>query len=297
VYDAHVGIFGKEMEVIEFDQEYFLSKVHPTDRQRVKLNWRHMLESQDDDYSIEYRILNNQNEYIWVHSDGKVMERDTNSRPLRISGIIRNIDEQKQKEQIIMKQTQKLIDYAFMNSHLLRGPASSVIGLVDLLSEEYNADNLRHLKDTALKLDERIHEINNMIESTEEESGIISAHIQKVSLISRDSLQSMILRDTVKDIALEMNFDLNNDLDEYLSTNEDTGVAEVVILDEDSCDDMWSFLTGFEAAHPHTPVYILASRFDISIIDRLNRISCVHGIILKSDDHHGLFEFLKTLNN
>ncbi len=296
VYDAHVGIFEKEMTVVEFDQEYFLSKVHPTDRQRVKLNWLNALESQNDDYSIEYRVLNNQNEYIWVHSDGKVMERDSKRSPLRISGIIRNIDEQKKKEQIIMEQTQKLIDYAFMNSHLLRGPASSVIGLVDLLSEEYSADNLRHLKETAIKLDERIHEINNMIESTEDESGIISAHIQKVSLICKDNLQSMILKNTVEDIALEMNFDLNKNLDEYLSTNEDTGIAEVVILDEDSCDDLWSFLTDFEAAHPHTPVYILASRFDIALIDRLNRNTCVHGIILKSDDHHGLFEFLKTLN-
>ncbi len=284
------------MTVVEFDQEYFLSKVHPTDRQRVKLNWLNTLESQNDDYSIEYRVLNNQNEYIWVHSDGKVMERDSKRSPLRISGIIRNIDEQKKKEQIIMEQTQKLIDYAFMNSHLLRGPASSVIGLVDLLSEESSADNLRHLKETAIKLDERIHEINNMIESTEEESGIISAHIQKVSLICKDNLQSMILKNTVEDIALEMNFDLNKNLDEYLSTNEDTGIAEVVILDEDSCDDLWSFLTDFEAAHPHTPVYILASRFDIALIDRLNRNTCVHGIILKSDDHHGLFEFLKTLN-
>lgn len=297
VYDAQTGIFEQEMTVLEFDQDHFLSKVHPIDRQRVRLNWLDVFDSQDDEYSIEYKILNKNNEYIWVHSDGKVMERDSNGSPLRISGIIRNIHEQKKKEKIIMEQTQKLIDYAFMNSHLLRGPASSIIGLVDLLSEEYSDDNLKHLKDTALKLDERIHEINRMIESTEKETGVISAHIHKVSLICKDSLQSMILKSTVEDIDLEMTVNLNEDLDEYFSANEETGIAEVVILDEDSCDDIWSFLTDFEAAHPQTPVYILASRFDISMIDRLNRATCVHGIILKSADHHGLFEFLKTLNN
>jgi PAS domain-containing protein len=296
IYDAHLGIFENEIASLEFDQVYFLSKVHPTHRQRVKLNWLHVLDSHEDDYSIEYRILNKEKEYKWVRSEGKVMERDSNGAPLRISGIIRDINEQKEKEQLIMKQTQKLIDYAFMNSHLLRGPASSIMGLVDLLSEEYNAENLTRLKDTALKLDESIHEINSMIEATDKEFGVINAHIQRVSLISKDSLQSLILKHTVEDISLQMEFDFNQDLDEYLASGPKRDIAELVILDEESCDDIWTFLREIGTNNPHIPVYILASRFDGKMIDRLNKETCVQGIILKSDDHHGLFEFLKTLN-
>jgi len=296
IYDAHLGIFENEIARVEFDKEYFLSKVHPTDRQRVKLNWLHVLDSHEDDYSIEYRILNKENQYNWVRSDGKVMERDSKGAPLRISGIIRDINEQKEKEQLIMRQTQKLIDYAFMNSHLLRGPASSIMGLVDLLAEESNSENLKRLKDTARKLDERIHEINSMIAATDNEFGVINANIQKVSLISKDSLQSLILKHTVEEISLQLEFDLSQDLDEYLASSPARDIAELVILDEESCDDIWAFLREIGTSYPHIPVYILASRFDVQMIDKLNKETCVQGIILKSEDHHGLFEFLKTLN-
>jgi hypothetical protein len=37
----------------------------------------------------------------------------------------------------------------------------------------------------------------------------------------------------------------------------------------------------------------LAYRFDVQMINMPNKETCVQGIILKSEDHHGLFEFLQ----
>ena len=43
------------------------------------------------------------------------------------------------------------------------------MGLVDLLAEESNSEDLKRLKKTAQKLDERIHEINSMMAAIDNE--------------------------------------------------------------------------------------------------------------------------------
>jgi archaellum component FlaC len=112
------------------------------------------------------------------------------------------------------------------------------MGLVDLLAEESNSENLKRLKETAQKLDERIHEINSMMAAIDNEFGVINAHIQNISLISKASLQSLILKHTVEEISLQLEFDLNQDRDEYLASSPERDIAEVVNLDEESYDDI-----------------------------------------------------------
>lgn len=167
------------------------------------------------------------------------------------------------------------------------------MGLVDLLAEESNSENLKRLKETAQKLDERIHEINSMMAAIDNEFGVINAHIQNISLISKASLQSLILKHTVEEISLQLEFDLNQDRDEYLASSPERDIAEVVNLDEESYDDIWVLFREIGTRYPHIPVYILAYRFDVQMINMPNKETCVQGIILKSEDHHGLFEFLQ----
>ena len=135
-----------------------------------------------------------------------------------------------------------------------------------------------------------------MIAATDKEFGVINAHVQNVSIISKDSLQSLILKHTVEEISLQLEFDLNQDLDEYLASSPERDIAEVVNLDEECYDDIWVFFREIATGYPYIPVYIWASRFDVQMINRPNKETCEQGIILKSEDHHGLFEFLKTLN-
>jgi hypothetical protein len=94
-----------------------------------------------------------------------------------------------------------------------------------------------------------------------------------------------------------MEFDLSCDFDDYISSKSENTASEVIILDDDSCDDLWNFLDLMKRNHPSIPVYILASRFDVKLIEKLNIETNVQGIILKSQNNKGLFEFLKKLNN
>lgn len=295
--NTHIGLSQNEETEVSFEESSFLDRVYPRDRVRVGLTWRHFLEGNDDYYHDEYRILNKNDIYIWVSSKGKVMERKSDARPLRIAGTISDISEEKENREIILRQTQKLVDYAFMNSHLFRGPVTSIIGLVDLILEEKNFENVLKLKDVAEQLDRTIHQINQMITETGKEFRLTKANVSHISLISNDNLKNLILKASLEHYQPNIELSVNENHQEYLLTNPQSQLSDLVILDEESCDDVMEFLNNYEKKEPKIPIYLLVAKLDLSMIEQLNQFSSVQGIILKSGDHRRLLEFIENLNN
>lgn len=74
----------------------------------------------------------------------------------------------KNRTEIIRLQNERLIQFAFMNSHKIRAPLATLIGLVNLLedgkSAELNLEILTHLKTTTIRMDEIIGEVNRELE-------------------------------------------------------------------------------------------------------------------------------------
>jgi GAF domain-containing protein len=65
------------------------------------------------------------------------------------------------------EQNQKLSEYAFINAHLLRGPLSRIMGLIEVVQIEQSADEIKKLVSLLQKstdeLDEVVHKITSMI--------------------------------------------------------------------------------------------------------------------------------------
>lgn len=75
----------------------------------------------------------------------------------------------RERTQVLEKKNRQLSEYAFINSHVLRSPLSTMMGLINLiqytsLSEEDQKIYV-HLKDTSILLDDIVMKINNAIES------------------------------------------------------------------------------------------------------------------------------------
>lgn len=75
----------------------------------------------------------------------------------------------KERTQVLEKKNKQLSEYAFINSHVLRSPLSTMMGLLSLikyssLSEE-DQKIYEHLKETSLLLDDIVMKINNAIDS------------------------------------------------------------------------------------------------------------------------------------
>lgn len=60
--------------------------------------------SNNDIASVEYRVINNLNEWIWLRARGKVFERDEKGNVISIVAVVQNIDAQKKGEEEIAKQ-------------------------------------------------------------------------------------------------------------------------------------------------------------------------------------------------
>ncbi len=74
-----------------------------------------------------------------------------------------------ERTQVLEKKNRQLSEYAFINSHVLRSPLSTMMGLINLikyssLSEE-DKKIYEHLKETSLLLDDIVMKINNAIDS------------------------------------------------------------------------------------------------------------------------------------
>lgn len=105
----------------EINVQTGIQAIHPGDRARVMQHLEKLLAGNDNDYSDEYRVQNqqNKNEYI-IRVTAKV-HRDENGKPYELTGVAQDVTEQRlleQKlEQLVQQRTEEL---SHANQHLKR---------------------------------------------------------------------------------------------------------------------------------------------------------------------------------
>lgn len=88
-----------------------------------------------------------------------------------LSSINENLEKiAQQRTNQIKDQNKKIIDYAFMNSHKVRGPLARILGLTELFSQNIIhkseiPSSLNEIKNNAVELDHQIKEINILLEN------------------------------------------------------------------------------------------------------------------------------------
>ena len=77
----------------------WVNLVHPEDIDGVMRDLGAHLDGQTVRYQREYRLKNRNDDFLWVHDRGKVVERDDHGWPLRVVGMVHDITDRKQLEQ------------------------------------------------------------------------------------------------------------------------------------------------------------------------------------------------------
>jgi len=75
-----------------------LGLVHPDDVAPLRQHLAEVLQGKAAHYDIEHRVRKPSGEWLWIHSRGKVIERDAAGRAVRLAGINTDIDLRKQLE-------------------------------------------------------------------------------------------------------------------------------------------------------------------------------------------------------
>jgi len=126
-------ILGYTLEQIEPTVMQGEDLVHPDDRPAARKSLQDHLDGRTQAHESEHRMRSNSGTYIWVHDIGRIIERDGQGRPTRMSGTHRDITERKQAEEALRAR-----------EHQYRGLVGNIPGMVYQAQPDWSAQIISH---------------------------------------------------------------------------------------------------------------------------------------------------------
>jgi PAS domain S-box-containing protein len=141
--------------------------ISPEDKNRVIKSIKEAISDPQKRYwHEEYRFLKADHTIAFISDHGYII-RNLDRKAIRMVGAMHDRTEGREREQQILKQNKRLIEVALINSHQLRQPVATILGLVALLDKsDFDQENqkiIEHLETTASELDAVIRRINDHI--------------------------------------------------------------------------------------------------------------------------------------
>jgi len=92
---------------VEPTVDFFKQHVHPEDLSAVLDRLNGHVEGRLPVYESEHRLCTKSGNYFWVLDRGRIVERDKDGRPVRVTGIIADITKRKQAEEALRKSEER----------------------------------------------------------------------------------------------------------------------------------------------------------------------------------------------
>ncbi|HEY8509637.1 MAG TPA: response regulator, partial [Steroidobacteraceae bacterium] len=199
VSEAFEELMGREPQERTVSIAEYESWYHPDDVGTMRSATEAHFESEAR-YDIQVRLLNANGEWRWFRSRGRA-ERDASGRPLRFSGSIQDVTEQRAAEEarIAARKAEEAASRAKGNflanmSHEIRTPMNGVIGMTELLLDTPLQPAQREfaeaIRTSAISL---LRIINDVLDYSKIDAGTLE--IERVA---------MSVRDIVEDVGVEM---------------------------------------------------------------------------------------------
>ena len=95
------------------------------------------------------------------------VERNALGEPIMVKGTIQDVSELRRHMQRIEMQNKRLRKIAWVQSHRMRSPVASILGMVELFNyddpaDPMNGEILGNIKELAHTLDGMIHEVDHL---------------------------------------------------------------------------------------------------------------------------------------
>ncbi len=123
----------------DFNEEpWFWKKLlHPDDAEHTLSNLNAHIENKTDNYRSEHRLKCKDGSFKWILVRGKIIERNEKGRPRRFVGTHTDISQAKSIEGELTKLNVTKDKFFSIISHDLRSPFNTLLGLVELLSSNF----------------------------------------------------------------------------------------------------------------------------------------------------------------
>lgn len=84
--------------------------IHPDDWPRVSENLNLHMKERLPTFEVEYRIRNKSGQWQWVHAQGKVIDFDADGKPMRMMGVVADVDKRKRAEEGLRESEERYRD-------------------------------------------------------------------------------------------------------------------------------------------------------------------------------------------
>ncbi|MEO3402528.1 PAS domain-containing protein [Mucilaginibacter sp. CAU 1740] len=146
---------------------FYKEIVHPDDRELVQQTIDKVTNAKNGEViEMTARFRKSGGDYIWLYSRQMIYERNADNQTSTIIRQVEDVTRLIELQYELKTKVDQLNLVSYKNSHLLRSPVASIIGLVNIIEEheitsQHNRQILSFLKDAITRLDEVIHEIND----------------------------------------------------------------------------------------------------------------------------------------
>ncbi len=147
VSERWADMLGYRVEEIQDPRALYDELLHPEDKNRVLDKWNRFAQGNTDLYLTTFRIRHKSGRYKWVLSRGKVVERDTLEKPKRIMGTHTDVTKQKQMEEVLRKNNEKMKEYNRRLEKSVHLKEVRLKAMEEVAEERQRADQANHQKE------------------------------------------------------------------------------------------------------------------------------------------------------
>ncbi len=194
------------------DLSWFKSRIHNNDLQQVVEAYQNAKVSEDKNIKVEGRVLNGNNQYMWVRFSG-LLHMD-GEKVVKVSGVLMDISDTKDLMLALLNERNKSLKaseaksmFLANMSHEIRTPMNAIIGFSELLSKKIKDESLKGFLNSIRSSGNVLLDlINDLLDMEKIEAGKMNIRKQntRFKVLLKDIEQTFSLKFREKNLAFSV---------------------------------------------------------------------------------------------